>query len=67
MRRSLLATPIALVWPAATAGAQMAGGQDRTMMGNGQGWGMMQGWGLVGTIVVVVLIVLLAVNLMKKK
>ncbi|MDQ2929984.1 MAG: hypothetical protein M3Y05_04060 [Gemmatimonadota bacterium] len=45
----------------------MAGGQDRTMMGNGQGWGMMQGWGLVGTIVVVVLIVLLAVNLMKKK
>ncbi|MEO6210596.1 MAG: hypothetical protein ABIQ10_10780 [Gemmatimonadaceae bacterium] len=45
----------------------MAGGQDRNMMGNGQGWGMMQGWGLVGTIVVVVLIVLLAVNLMKKK
>lgn len=67
MRRSLLATTIALVWPAATAGAQMAGGQDRNMMGNDRGWGMMQGWGLVGTIVVVVLIALLAINLMKKK
>ena len=67
MRRSLLATTTALVLPAATGGAQMAGGQDRNMMGNDQGWGMTHGWGLWGTVVVVVLIVLVAVNLMKKK
>ena len=63
MGKVLLTTTTAILLTAATAFAQMGSGQDGQMMRTERGWGM--GWGY--GIILLIIVVLGAVYLMKKK
>ncbi|MDZ4259860.1 MAG: hypothetical protein U0974_10925 [Gemmatimonadales bacterium] len=65
MKKTTFMTTAALIFPAATALAQMGNGQEGHMTGNQHGWGMGYGWAW-GPILLIV-VVLGAVYLLKKK